>query len=63
MSFSNFSSYLSKKSCQSQNYCCIQGPSGEPGPQGPSGEGFSDISGSPPQMAFFNTTTEIHQHP
>ena len=73
MSFSNFSSYLSKKSCQSQSYCCVLGPSGEPGPQGPSGEvgpqGPSgnnwdiDISGTPPQIAYFQDPSSIWSTP
>jgi len=39
MSFSNFSSYLAKKNCQQQNYCCVPGPPGPPGPTGSSGGG------------------------
>ena len=57
MSCSSFGSYMQRKTAQQQNYCCV------PGPQGPSGNGFSDISGVPPQIAFFQTPTAISGTP
>jgi len=56
MSFSNFSSYLTKKNCQQQNYCCLQGPSGERGPEGAKGDTGPMDPGVPNENFVFGWT-------
>jgi len=56
MSFGNFSSYLAKKNCQQQNYCCLQGPSGERGPTGAKGDTGPTGPGVPNENFVFGWT-------
>ena len=56
MSFGNFSSYLAKKNCQQQNYCCLQGPSGERGPEGAKGDTGPMGPGVPNENFVFGLT-------
>ena len=56
MSFGNFSSYLAKKNCQQQNYCCLQGPSGERGPEGAKGDTGPMGPGVPNENFVFGWT-------
>ena len=56
MSFGNFSSYLAKKNCQQQNYCCLQGPSGERGPSGAKGDTGPTGPGVPNENFVFGWT-------
>jgi len=57
MSFGNFSSYLAKKNCQQQNYCCLQGSSGERGPEGAKGDTGPMGLGVPNENFVFGLTT------
>ena len=57
MSFGNFSSYLAKKNCQQQNYCCLQGPSGERGPEGAKGDTGLTGPGVPNENFVFGLTS------
>ena len=56
MSFGNFSSYLAKKNCQQQNYCCLQGPSGERGSEGAKGDTGPMGPGVPNENFVFGWT-------